>query len=151
MTTPNSNFSIGNTKVNPTTGAITFTASVSDPGAFSWVLTFQNAKFGIFASTASTRAKCKAGFVRLNGKCRPAKVLYAKGEQTFAAAGTVKFAVKPSASAKKALENALNKHRGLSVAALLTFQSSGGGSPVSHRRSITVKLRKTPPTLAHAR
>jgi hypothetical protein len=143
MTTPNSNFSIGNTKVNPTTGAITFTASVSDPGAFSWLLTFQNGRFGVFASTASRKAKCKAGFVRLKGKCRPAKVLYAKGEQTFAAAGTVSFTVKPSASAKKTLEKALKKHRGLSVTAVLTFQSSGGGTPVSHTWPITVKLSKT--------
>jgi hypothetical protein len=139
MTAPNSNFSIGNTKVNPATGAITFTASVSDPGAFSWLLTFQNGKFGVFAST---KAKCKAGFVRLRGKCRPAKVLYARGGQTFAAAGTVKFTVKASASAKKALENALNKHTGLPVTAILTFQSSLGGTPVLHTRSITVKLSK---------
>jgi hypothetical protein len=143
MTTPNSNFSIGNTKVNPATGAITFTASVVDPGAFSWVLTFENGRFGVFASTASAKAKCKAGFVRLKGRCRPAKVLYAKGGQTFAAAGTVSFTVKPSASAKKALEKALKKHRGLSVTAVLTFQSSGGGSPVAHTWSIIVKLSKT--------
>ena len=143
MTTPNSNFSVGDAKVNPTTGAITFTVSVSDPGAFSWVLTFQNGKFGIFASAASTKPKCKAGFIRLKGKCRPAMVLYAKGEQSFAAAGAVKFTIKPSASAKKALENALNKHTGLSVSALLTFQSSSGGSPVSHTRPIVVKLSKT--------
>jgi PKD repeat protein len=143
MTTPNSNFSIGNTTVNPTTGVITFTASVSDPGAFAWLLTFQNGKFGVFASTAPAKAKCKAGFVRLKGKCRSAKVLYAKGEQTFAAAGTVKFTLEPSASAKKALENALNKHTGLSVSALLIFQSSSGGSPVSHTRPIIVKLSKT--------
>jgi PKD domain len=143
MTTPNSNFSVGDAKVNPTTGAITFTVSVSDPGAFSWVLTFQNGKFGIFASAASTKPKCKAGFIRLKGKCRPAMVLYTKGEQSFAAARAVKFTIKPSASAKKALENALNKHTGLSVSALLTFQSSSGGSPVSHTRPIVVKLSKT--------
>ena len=141
--TPNSSFGIVNTTVNPTTGAITFTVSVSDPGAFSWVLTFQNGKFGIFASAASTKPKCKVGFIRLKGKCRPAKVLYAKGEQSFAAAGAVKVTIKPSASAKKALENALNKHTGLSVSALLTFQSSSGGSPVSHTRPIIVKLSKT--------
>jgi len=143
MTTPNSNFSVGDAKVNPTTGAITFIVSVSDPGAFSWVLTFQNGKFGSFALAASTKPKCKAGFIRLKGNCRPAKVLYAKGEQSFAAAGAVKFTIKPSASAKKALENALNKHTGLSVSALLTFQSSSGGSPVSHTRPIIVKLSKT--------
>ncbi len=69
MTAPNDNFSITNTKVNPTTGANTFTASVSDPGAFAWLLTFQNGKFGVFASTASRKAKCKAGLVRLKGRC----------------------------------------------------------------------------------
>lgn len=141
-TAPNSNFSIANTRVNPATGAIAFTASVSDPGAFSWLLAFQNGKFGAFASTASTKAKCKAGFVVLTGKCRPAKILYARGGQTFAAAGTVKFTVKLSASAKKALANALKKGRGLPVTAILTFQSSLGGAPVSHTRPIVVKLSR---------
>ena len=80
--------------------------------------------------------------VRLKGKCRLAKVLYARGGQTFAAAGTVSFIVKPSASARSALENARNKHTGLSVAALLTFQSSLGGAPVLHTRPIIVKLSR---------
>jgi len=137
--TPNSNFTALGSAVNSKTGAITFTESVGDPGTFSWVLTFHNGKFGVFASR---KTKCTAGSVRLNGKCRPGKVLYAKGKQTFAAAGTVKFTVKPSASAWKALRTALKRKKGLSVTVTLTFQSSRGGSPVSHTQPVTVKLKK---------
>jgi hypothetical protein len=134
-----SNFITRSAHVNPRTGAITFQESVVDPGTFSWVLTFRNGTYGVFASSA---AKCKVGFASLNGKCRRANVVYAKGKQTFATAGTVKFTVKPSASASKALRNALRRKRGLAVSAALTFQSSRGGSPVSHTQSLAVKLKK---------
>jgi hypothetical protein len=54
----------------------------------------------------------------------------------------VSFTVKPSASAEKALGKALEKGRGLSVTATLTFRSSLGGSPVRHTRSVTDRLQK---------
>ena len=52
---------------------------------------------------------------------------------TVPGAGTVSFTVKPSASALKALRNALKKKKGLPVSVKLTFQSSRGGSPVTGR------------------
>jgi hypothetical protein len=136
---PNSTFVPGETAFNQTTGAFTFHESVGDPGTFSWLLTFQNGKFGVFASS---NHKCKARFVRLGGKCRPSRIVFAKGSQVVAAPGTMTFKLKPSASALKALKNALKHKKGLPVTATFTFQSARGGSPVSHTRSLTVKLKK---------
>ncbi|MFI4984753.1 MAG: PKD domain-containing protein [Solirubrobacterales bacterium] len=136
---PNSTFSPIGATISQITGAITFTESVSEPGTFSWLLTFQNGKFGAFTSG---NTKCKAGFVRLSGKCRPARIVFAKGRKTVTAAGTVSFTLKPSSSALKALRNALKQRNGLPVTTTLTFQSSLGGSPVSHSRLLTIKLKK---------
>jgi PKD repeat protein len=136
---PNSNFSSPSPTVNAQTGAITFTASVGDPGRFSWLLTFQNGKFGVFAAS---RTKCRKGLVRLNGRCRPSRIVFARGSKTVPAAGSVIFIVRPSSSAMKALRNALKQKRGLPVAASLTFQSARGGAPVSHTQWLTVRLKK---------
>lgn len=125
-------------KFSGTTGALTFTASVADPGTFSWLATFQNGKFGVFASSS----RCKRGLIRLTGRCRPAKIVFAKGSKVVARAGTVSFTLKPSASAARALKNALRKGKGLPVSVTLSFQSSRGGSPASHVQTLTVKLKK---------
>jgi hypothetical protein len=103
------------------------------------LLTFQNGTFGVFTAK---NPRCKAGFIRLNGKCRPAKIVFGKGRGTASAQGTFSFTVKPTASALKALKNALKRKKGLPVTATLTFQSSLGGSPVSHAQTLTVKLKK---------
>jgi len=139
VSAPNSNFTATRAAFSQTTGTITFTESVVDPGTFSWLLTFQNGKFGAFASR---NTKCKSGLIRLNGNCRPARIVFAKGSKTVAAAGTVSFTLKPSVSALKALKNALKHRKGLPVTMTLAFQSSLGGSPVSHTHSLTVKLKK---------
>ncbi len=134
---PNSNFAaLAATAKN---GEITLRLSLSDPGTFSWLLTFQNGKFGVFAASTS---KCKRGYVRLNGRCRPSKIVYAKGSKTFLSGGVVTFTIKPTRSALTALKNALKRRKGLPVTITLTFQSSRGGSPVSQTRTITVKLKK---------
>jgi hypothetical protein len=135
---PNSNFAMLGTSVDSKTGAITFTESVSDPGTFNWAVAFQNGKFGVFAAR---KTKCRTGFGKLKGKCRAGRIMYAKGNQAFAAAGTVTFTVKPTASATKALRNALARKRGVSVTAALTFQSSLGGNPVAHTDLVVVKLK----------
>jgi hypothetical protein len=136
---PNSEFNFPSATVNERTGTITFTASVADPGTFSWLLTFQNGRFGVFAAKV---AKCKAGYVRLSGKCRPARVVFAKGSKGAAAPGTVTFTIKPTASAWKALRNALKRRQGVPVVAALTFQSARGGSPVTHTQRLSVKLKR---------
>jgi PKD repeat protein len=135
---PNSNFNSSAT-VNQNTGAITFTESVGNAGTFSWLLTFQNGKFGVFTAK---NPRCKAGFIRLNGKCRPAKIVFSKGRGTASAPGTFIFSVKPTGSALKALKNALKRKKGLPVTATLTFQSTLGGGPVSRTQTLTVKLKK---------
>ncbi len=136
-----SSFSLlGNPSISRRTGAIVFKVSVSDPGTFSWLLTFPNSKFGAFSVS---KAKCNTGQVRLKGKCFQAKVVFAGGGTTVAAAGTMSFVIKPRVSARSALEAALKQDRGLSVTATLTFQSSLGGLPVSQTRSIVVALKQT--------
>jgi hypothetical protein len=136
---PNSNFNPISAAFSQTTGAITLKESVAEPGMFRWLVTFPNGKFGAFASV---RTKCKSGFVKLSGKCRPSKIVFAKGGKTVTAVGTVSITFKPSASGLKALRNALKQRKGLAVAATLTFQSARGGSPVSRTQSLMVKLKK---------
>jgi streptogramin lyase len=133
-----SSFTSSGVTINSKTGAITFTETVAEAGTFSWLITFENGKFGVFAAT---NVKCKKGFTKLDGRCRPAKVVFAKGSKTVGAGGVVRFTVKPSASASKALETALKHRKGLRVSATLTFQSSRGGTPVTHTQPLTVKLK----------
>jgi hypothetical protein len=135
---PSSRFSAHRATFNPKTGTITFTTSVLDPGTFTWVATFQNGRFGAFASSN----KCKKGFVKLGGKCRPARIIFAKGRKLVRARGRVRVVLKPSASARKALNNALRQKKGVPVTLVFSFKSSLGGSAVSHTQSLTVKLRK---------
>ncbi len=136
---PSSNFRAMAASFNAKTGAITFTEILGDPGTFRWLVTFQNGKFGVFAASAS---KCKHGFVKLDGKCRPARIVFARGSILVAHPGAVTVTLKPSASALKALRNALKHNKGLPLVATFTFQSSRGGSPVSHSESITDRLKK---------
>ena len=136
--TPNSAFPTARAAMNAKTGVLTFTTTVANPGMFSWRATFQNGKFGAFASAS----KCKTGFIRLGGKCRPAKVVFAKGSKVVGAAGSVSVTLKPSASALKALKNALRHKKGVPVTIVFSFKSSLGGSAVSHTQSVMVKLKK---------
>jgi hypothetical protein len=135
---PNSAFVAQAGGFNAGTGAITLKATFSDPGTLSWGATFANGKFGAFASSA----KCKKGQLRLRGRCLPAKITFAKGSQVLDAAGSVAITLKPSASALKALKAALKQRKGVPVSIVLSFQSSRGGTPVSHAQTVTVKLKK---------
>ena len=133
-----SSFSWLKAAVNPRSGAITFTEAVGGPGAFSWLITFQNGRFGVFAASLS---KCGNGLVRLKGRCRPARIVFARGSKVFSTAGSVTFTVRPSASAMRALRSALRQKRGLPVSVRLTFRSRLGGVSVSHTYSLTVRLK----------
>jgi hypothetical protein len=134
---PNNDFTAGAKSFDPKTGRVIFIETITDPGTFSWLLTVPNGKFGVFIS----RSKCRVGFVRLGGRCRPPKIVFGKGSAAVPA-GVVIFKLLPSASASKALKGALKQKKGLRVTATFTFQSSRGGSPVSHTQSIVVKLKK---------
>ena len=137
VTAPNSRFSALAASVNRHTGTVTFKGTVTQAGAFSWLLTFPNGKFGVFSASVK---KCRKGQVKLTGRCRPALVIYAKGRRTVAA-GSFSFTVKPSASARKALHDALEHKRALPVTATLTFRSSLGGLPTSHTQRLTITLK----------
>ncbi len=128
---------LGKPTVNPKTGAIAFTLSIANPGRLSWLLSFQNGKFGAFLAS---KTSCRKGQVELRGRCRPAKIVFGQGGMSVAAAGPTTFTVMPSRSARRALKNALSKGRGLQVSALLRFRATGGAGPVLHTYSITVKL-----------
>jgi hypothetical protein len=137
---PNSNFTLrGSPHVNQRTGAITFMVSVSDPGTLRWLLTFKNGTFGVLVEH---RTSCRKSQVKLRGKCRSAQVVFGNGSLTVAAAGTVSFTVTPSAAARRALQAAPRKGRGLTVSAVVSFQASGG-RPASHTYSLTDRLRPT--------
>jgi hypothetical protein len=133
----NSSFTAGARSFEPTTGRVIFIETIKDPGTFSWLLTVPNGKFGVFAA----RSKCKAGYVRLAGKCRPSKIVFATGSATVPA-GVVIFKLRPSPSALKALKNALKLGKGVRVTATFTFQSARGGPPVSHTQTIVDKLKR---------
>jgi PKD repeat protein len=137
--TPDSSFTLAAPTMNGTTGAITFTFSVHNPGTATWMLTFRNGRFGVFSAGAG---RCKAGFVRLQRRCRPLKIVFAHGRKTAVAAGTVSFTARPSAPARKALKNALKRHKGLAVSVEVRFQSSLGGTAVVRRRTITIKRKR---------
>jgi hypothetical protein len=137
VTAGNSNFTAGAKSFEPATGKVIFTEIITDPGTFSWLVTIPNGKFGVFASSR----KCKTGAVRLRGKCRPSKIVFSKGTATVPA-GVIIFKLRPSVSALKALKNALRQKKGVLVTATFTFQSSRGGSPVSHTQKLTDKLKK---------
>jgi hypothetical protein len=136
---PNSSFRVLGASLNLASYAITFTESVTDPGTFKWVLTFQNGQLGVFSAK---NRKCKAGLIRLKGRCRPTRILFAKGSETIAAGGNGTFTVKPTASGVRAIKNAFKKKKALAVSALITFQSARGGSPVERVQGLLVKLRR---------
>jgi len=136
---PNSSFSHATTSANASTGAITVHVSIANPGTLSWLATFANGRFGVFSARTSN---CRRGYVRLAGRCRPARIVYAKGSAKASAAGTLTITFKPSASGRRALANAARRHTGVVVTLRLTFQSALGGAPRSSTVSLTVKLKK---------
>jgi hypothetical protein len=138
---PNSNFKVLGASLSLATYAITFVEAVNDPGTFTWVLTFENGKFGVFAASAKAK-KCKAGTIRLQGKCRPAKILFGRGSESVRTPGSVTFTVRPTRDGVIALRKAFKKRKGLPVTAFVTFQSSRGGQPITRVQSLIVKGRR---------
>jgi hypothetical protein len=135
---PNSSFSLlANPRIDRRSGAVTFLASVANPGGFSWLLTFPNGKFGVVQARA---ARCGARQIKLRGSCRPARIVFARGSRAVIASGTVSFSIKPSALALKALALAAKRGQGLLVTATLSYKSALGGPPVTHTRSFSDRL-----------
>jgi hypothetical protein len=134
-------FSFGASTINAKTGGITFFISFNQPGAFSWLFTFPNGKFGVYTARKG-KFKCASGSLRLNGKCRPATIVFGAGHTTIPGVGRLKVWFRPSASGLKALRNALKKGRAVPVSATFTFVPSSGAAPVTQTRSYSVKLKK---------
>jgi PKD repeat protein len=123
---------------NVRTGALALTISVLNPGKLTWLASFPNGRFGAFASSS----KCKKTQIRLARRCLPARIAFAGGSRVVGAAGTFTVILKPSASALKALENALKHKKSVPVSIVLTFHSSLGGAPVAHSLTVSVKPKK---------
>jgi hypothetical protein len=136
---PDSTFKVLGATLNLRNYWITFTESVHDPGTFTWVLTFKNGPFGAFAAGAKA---CRAGRVRLKGRCRPSRVMFAKGSQYVPAPGNASFTVVPTAAGVSALKNAFKRKASLPVRAVVIFQSVHGGQSVTHIQKLVVKLRR---------
>jgi hypothetical protein len=123
--------------VNRTSGAITFSASVTQAGTFSWSLAFPDASFG--APDANT-SRCGSDRARLRGVCGRRQLTFGTGtlivDSIAASSGTVSFTVPPSGAAKSALREALRQRHALGVTASISFQSSFGGTALTHRYSI---------------
>jgi hypothetical protein len=137
---PPATFTFGASNIDTKTGRITFVVSFDQPGAFSWLFTFPNGKFGVYA--AQKNAKCASRTVRLHGKCRPANIVFAAGHSAIPGVGRLKVWFKPSASGLKALKNAMQKGRPVLVSATFTFVPAGGLVPVTQTRTFSVKLKK---------
>jgi PKD repeat protein len=132
---PTSAFGIvGRPRINRRTGAITFSVSVSDPGTLHWALTFRNGSLGVVAIAAarSGPTRCGRGRIRIEGRCRRAQLLFARGSRAVAKAGIVTITVKPGAVARRALAAAVRERRSLAVSALLTYSASGARGAASH-------------------
>jgi hypothetical protein len=118
---------------------ITLQESLDEAGTLTWVVTFPNGPFGAY--TAKNK-KCRAGRIRLGGRCLPAKILFGRSKQTFPAPGVVTITIKPTRAAKRAFENAKRKHRNIKLTATLTFTPLRGGAPVVRTQVLTIKLAK---------
>jgi hypothetical protein len=134
---PNSFFTSAAT-ANARTGALALTISVLNPGKLTWLASFPNGRFGAFASSG----KCKKTQIELVGRCRPARIVFAGGSRAVGAAGALTVVLKPSASALRALKNALKHKKSMPVSIVLTFHSSLGGASVAHSLTVNVKPKK---------
>jgi hypothetical protein len=136
----NSNFVAGASSFEPASGRVIFIESISNGGTFRWLLTIPNGRFGVIVSSKPSK-KCRAGLVRLRGRCGPATIVFSEGTATVPA-GVVIFKLRPSLPALKILQGAFRQKKGVLVTATFTFQSSRGGAPVTRTQTLLDKLKK---------
>ncbi len=141
---PNSQFHLLHTpNVNQASGAITFSAAVTQAGTFRWSLTFPDVSIRV---PSANKSKCRDDHSKLHGACRPRALTFGTGtlavDSTTASSGIVSFTVPPSDAARSALHKAPALRRHLTITAAISFQSSLGGAPLTHRYSIADRLRR---------
>jgi hypothetical protein len=136
----NSNFIAGTSSFEPASGRVILIESISNGGTFRWLLTVPNGKFGVLVSSKPSK-KCKAGLVRLRGRCGPSTIVFSEGTAVVPA-GVVIFKLRPSPAALKLLQSAFRHKKGVLVTATFTFQSSRGGAPVTRTQTLLDKLKK---------
>jgi hypothetical protein len=137
----NSNFKVVAASLSLANYSITFVEAVNDPGTFKWSLTFENGKFGDFGASVKAK-KCKTGWLKLKGRCRPARVPFGSGHKIVSTSGSVTFTVRPTKAGVAALRKAFKLNKGLPVSAHVTYQSIHGGSPVARVQSLIVKGKR---------
>src|SRR5205807_4729049 len=96
-TSPKGSFRAVSAMLHAPSYIITLQESLDEAGTLTWVLTFPNGPFGAY--TAKSK-KCRAGRIRLAGRCLPANILFGRGKQTFPAPGVVTITIKPTRSAR---------------------------------------------------
>jgi hypothetical protein len=128
-------------------GNLVFFFQVSNPGKFTWSLSFRNSDVGFADAlgislgeggpTAGAAKRCKKGYLKHRGRCVRKLVPFSSGSQSVAA-GVVTVKAHASAKAIKALKAGRTLH----VSGKFTFQSALGGSPATRAESAVVRLPK---------
>lgn len=136
--TPDNEFTLfDKTSINNRTGTVVLTVSVVGAGRLSALLTFRNGTFGTFPAN---KGECGTGQIKLSRECNSTAIVFGKELVQSTTAGDMRIEIAPSASARKALENAHARHKGLPVTVQVTFLSSLGGTAVEHEMSLIVTL-----------
>jgi hypothetical protein len=136
---PNNIVTITGARASRSSGAVTLTVTVGDPGTLRWRIVFRNGRFGAFTARAR---HCRPGAIRRKHRCLPAFVAFAGGSASLSSAGSWAVAIKPGAAARKALRRAARRHKGLKLSVQVTFQSALGGSPGTAASQLVDKLRR---------
>jgi hypothetical protein len=99
------------------------------------------------ASVSSAGKRCKPGYTRIKGRCRPASTVVAVVRASARPGVPLKLTIVPSGSIKSALRRGKTVH----AAATLVYQPAGGGEPTVTVRHIVFKPAARKPVRRHRR
>ena len=138
---PNSTFTIQSVVANPN-GTITITFIPAQSGTAALVVTVPTASI---ASTSATAAKakkskkCKAGQVKIKGKCRPSTTVAG----TTTANGTAGVPLTLTVNLSGKIKALLKKGKTVHLVATLTYKSSLGGTSTVDTFAVTIKGKRS--------
>jgi hypothetical protein len=138
---PNSTFTIQSVVAN-SNGTITITFIPAQSGTAALVVTVPTASI---ASTSATAAKakkpkkCKAGQVKIKGKCRPSTTVAG----TTSANGTAGVPLKLTVNLSSKIKALLKKGKTVHLVATLTYKSSLGGTSTVDTFAVTIKGKRS--------